>query len=1209
MGTAALSGAEFELSGKFVDDATHETKELTIKLAMNDSSTLTLDGIKHEGATYSLIANTEYTITETKAPVGYELNESFTFKVNEDGTVSSDSTRTDNGAGYTIDGNGVIVTGHDEPVEIELAKQNGNNQALTGAEFIVKPAEGSTFVNTSLNESGIPVTAGDTNALDAQLVADNAYTISETKAPAGYELITGNFTFKVNTDGSITESVEDGVQNSDDFQIGGEGNVTITATDEPISIELIKNDLDDNVLDGAVFNLTGVFANEDGTAGQQTQTRTITLTNGVASINGLIASYGDEIYEYQLVETTAPDGYELMDPFSFTVNDNGTIAAEGSATATTGQEGFVISDSGGTVALTAHDTPIEVKLVKVSGEKYLSGAVFELYKGSSATGTLVGSPVTTGDDGSVALSDLVAGRTYTLHEVTAPQGYELLPDVSFRVSSEGEISLVNEVAGYSVATEGGIATITADDTPIEAKLVKVDASGNPLEGATFTITNTEDSSDTKTFTTGNDGIATIDPAWLVAGRTYTVVEVEAPSGYELAGSATFTVGTDGTLSLIADDGSAAGSVLGAEGSGSYGVTIESGGVAVLTASDTPIAAQLIKTDLNGGTLAGATFELAPVEGTTFSDGSTEARSVQMGEAGVVALEGLVAKGSYTLCETVAPAGYELNTTEFTFTVNEDGTVSANDQEGYMAVDRGGVVSVTATDAPIEIQLTKTDLGGNALDGAKFSIEGIFASEGGTSEGAITQRTFDVSADGATITGLIGGETYTITELEPPAGYKNAGSFSFTVGTDGTIAAAQGQQQAEEGTEGYSVSADGLQMTVADAQIHAQLLKQSSTGEPLEGATFTIEGTFAGEYANETTVQVGPSNAEGIISIPAGTLIANNTYTLTEVTAPQGYELAGSVEFSVGTDGIISLTGTTEEGSAVAGVNGTGTYTASATEGMAVVTATDKLTELTITKTDGENALLPGAEFTATATLNEGETGPAHTVSGTTDENGSLVLTGLIAGKQYTLTETKAPAGYELLTDELTFTVNEDGTIDAGWFPPAAFKVDQDAVSVTDDKLLVTMLKQDPNGNPLAGAEFTIEGEFPDGDTSKSFASNNEGIVFEDTQFTGSAEGTRYVVTETSAPEGFELPQGSFEMLVYEDGTLEIVGDSGLAQAAEVSETGGTAVVTVNNEPLPGTELIKTSDILSSLVAGALGLLGLTAIVTATVARRVLRRKE
>lgn len=1210
LGTAALSGAEFELSGKFVDDATHETKELTIKLAMNDSSTLTLDGIKHEGATYSLIANTEYTITETKAPVGYELNESFTFKVNENGTVSSDSTRTDNGAGYTIDGNGVIVTGHDEPVEIELAKQNGNNQALTGAEFIVKPVEGSTFVNTSLNESGIPVTAGDTNALDAQLVADNAYTISETKAPAGYELITGNFTFKVNTDGSITESVEDGVQNSDDFQIGGEGNVTITATDEPISIELIKNDLDDNVLDGAVFNLTGVFANEDGTAGQQTQTRTITLTNGAASINGLIASYGDEIYEYQLVETTAPDGYELMDPFSFTVNNNGTIAAaEGSATATTGQEGFMISDSGGTVALTAHDTPIEVKLVKVSGEKYLSGAVFELYEGSSATGTLVGSPVTTGDDGSVALSDLVAGETYTLHEVTAPQGYELLPDVSFTVSNEGEILLVNEVAGYSVATEGGIATITADDTPIEAKLVKVDASGNPLEGAVFTIANTEDSSDTKTFTTGNDGIATIDPAWLVAGRTYTVVEVEAPSGYELAGSATFTVGTDGTLSLVADDGTAAGSVLGAEGSGSYGVTIESGGVAVLTASDTPIAAQLIKTDLNGGTLAGATFELAPVEGTTFSDGSTEARSVQMGEAGVVALEGLVAKGSYTLRETVAPAGYELNTTEFTFTVNEDGTVSANDQDGYMAVDRGGVVSVTATDAPIEIQLTKTDLGGNALDGAKFSIEGIFASEGGTSEGAITQRTFDASADGATITGLIGGETYTITELEPPAGYKNAGSFSFTVGTDGTIAAAQGQQQAEEGTEGYSISADGLQMTVADAQIQAQLLKQSSTGESLEGATFTIEGTFAGEYANETTVQVGPSNAEGIIAIPAGVLIANNTYTLTEVTAPQGYELAGLVEFSVGTDGTISLTGTTEEGSAVAGTDGTGTYTASATEGMAVVTATDKLTELTITKTDSENALLPGAEFTATATLGEGETGPAHTVSGTTDENGSLVLTGLIAGKQYTLTETKAPAGYELLTDELTFTVNSDGTIDAGWFPPAAFKADQDAVSVTDDKLLVTMLKQDPNGNPLAGAEFTIEGEFPDGDTSKSFTSNNEGIVFEDTQFIGSAEGTRYVVTETSAPEGFELPQGSFEMLVYEDGTLEIVGDSSLAQAAEVSETGGTAVVAVDNEPLPGTELIKTSDILSSLVAGALGLLGLTAIVTATVARRVLRRKE
>ena len=101
-----------------------------------------------------------------------------------------------------------------------------------------------------------------------------------------------------------------------------------------------------------------------------------------------------------------------------------------------------------------------------------------------------------------------------------------------------------------------------------------------------------------------------------------------------------------------------------------------------------------------------------------------------------------------------------------------------------------------------------------------------------------------------------------------------------------------------------------------------------------------------------------------------------------------------------------------------------------------------------------------------------------------------------------------------------------------------------------------MLKQDPNGNPLAGAEFAIEGEFPDGDTSKSFTSSDEGIVFEDVQFIGSSEGTRYEVTETIAPEGFALLQGGFEMLVYEDGTVEVSGDSDLAQAVEVTETGG-----------------------------------------------------
>ena len=90
------------------------------------------------------------------------------------------------------------------------------------------------------------------------------------------------------------------------------------------------------------------------------------------------------------------------------------------------------------------------------------------------------------------LENLVGGETYTLHEVTAPAGYELLPDVTFTVGTDGTVTLSgNAPAGYTV-TEGedGVVTFTAADTPIEAQLVKTDEAGTPLAGAVFSIQGT-----------------------------------------------------------------------------------------------------------------------------------------------------------------------------------------------------------------------------------------------------------------------------------------------------------------------------------------------------------------------------------------------------------------------------------------------------------------------------------------------------------------------------------------------------------------------------------------------------------------------------------------------------------------------------------------------------------------------------------------------
>ena len=1106
------------------------------------------------------------------------------------------------------------------PTSLEINKQNDKGGALKDAQFEVTPIEGSKFADDTTNAKTI--TSGDDGhaILEGQLVVGGTYTIYETKGPLGYDPIDESLTIKVleNGDLEVEGDMPTGWKRADidnDGQIDNQ--FSFMAINNPMTIEVEKVSSNDaNIkLKGAKFSLTGVCMDNESTHTYMTDEQ------GKLKIDdGLIKGE-----HYTLTEVTTPAGYVSVGSLQFTMNERGEIDVENAEDMPAGW-----TVKGDKVSLVAADNPVKLQITKhapASADgtpgKVLEGATFTIApvgESTFADGSKTAREFTTDGNGIISSSaELVVGNQYDITETAAPEGYERVTGtMRIQVADDGTIQVVGSVengqvtgnlapSGYSRVGDNAF-EVQVTNNPVEISIKKISSEDHEtyLPNTTFELEghfagDTVGTSRVETVTSDENGTINIS-AKLVSGETYKLTETHAPEGYELNNvTLSFTVNENGTITVNGDMPD--------------GYTVEQGNVTIV-AADTPIVVDFLKKDLGDTTtLAGGEFRLS---GTFVNDKTHEISQQEItftaSENGFsfanMAHDGatysLVAGNTYTIEETTAPDGYEL-TDPFSFMVSDNGTITvaegfataAEGQEGYTISDTNGTATLTAHDTPIEAKLIKVS-GEKKLSGAVFELyEGSFAT--GTSVGNPMTTGDDGSVE---LEGLVTGKTYTLHEVTAPSGYELLSDVSFKVSSEGEISLVNE-------VAGYSVATDDgiATITANDTPIEAQLVKTNEEGAPLEGAVFTIEGTFAGDYAGQRTIELGATDESGIATVPAAVLIAGETYTLTEITAPQGYELAGSVQFSVGVDGTISLTGATEDTSTIAGTDGTGTYTTSATEGMAVITATDHLAELTITKTDDEGTLLSGAEFTATEVLPEGQTGNPHVVSGTTDENGSLVLTGLIAGKQYTLTETKAPAGYELLTDELTFTVNSDGTIDAGWFPPAAFEVDQDAVSVTDDKLLVTILKQDPNGNPLAGAEFAIEGEFPDGDTSKSFASSDEGIVFENVQFIGSSEGTRYEVTETNAPEGFASPQGGFEMLVYEDGTVEVLGDSDLAQAVEVTETGGTAVITVNNEPLPGTELTKTGDIFAPLVAGALGLLGLTAIITAAVARRVLRRKE
>ena len=820
-----LEGASFSLA-----DADDPDTELAT-IASTAEGTVAIPG---------LVAGKTYVLTETGAPAGYELAEgSFTFTVGDDGTISVPD-GVENGAAYSHANHDVVtVTVTDEPVEVQIEKLGENSASLTGATFTLAPAEGSTFADGSTEALTLSTTDGLTSVVSAQLVSGQTYVLTETAAPAGYELIAGSFTFTVAEDGTLAPAAEG---NTSAYALGEDaGVITITATDEPASIELSKTDLSGNALEGAEFTLTGIFANADGTPAAEAETRTVPV-DGTTSVSGLIASVeGGAAYEYQLVETVAPAGFELIDgTLTFTVDAQGNLVVD-PGTVPAGYQA-----ASGMVTVTAQDTPVEIVVAKQSESgEVLEGAEFTLSgtfaDGAAEKDVTPGTPVT----------GLIAGEKYVLTETVAPAGYEKLGSIELTVAADGTVSGTG--AGYEVAADG--VTVVATDIAIEARVAKVDENGKPLAGATFAVAAADDPADTRTVTTGEDGTAALDAAWLVAGRTYTITEVEAPAGFELAGSASFTVAEDGTVSLVADDGSVVATVLGKDGSGSYEATVD-GRTAVITAADTSIAAQLVKV-AGSAPLAGAEFELAPAESSAFADGSAEARTLEVNANGLTALSGLVAGGTYVLRETVAPAGYELIAGELTFTVGEDGTLTAAEgaPEAYAIAERGGVITIVADDSPVEVTLTKTDLSGNALTGAEFTLRGEFANADGTPAGTVEDRTVTVDENGsATLTGLVAGATYTLTESVAPAGHELAGSFSFTVAPDGTVSVAEGSAQAAEGAAGYRVGADGVTLVAADAPVEARLIKTSTDGTPLAGAEFTLapaEGSAFADGGNDS----------------------------------------------------------------------------------------------------------------------------------------------------------------------------------------------------------------------------------------------------------------------------------------------------------------------------------------------------------------------
>ncbi len=407
-----------------------------------------------------IIPGKKYSVREELSPEGYTYEKEIFFTAEESGIPET-----------------IIM--QDKKTEIEIKKVDEvTGELLTGGRFSIREQETGTVI-ISLTPEGKPV------FIKGLLTAGTTYELIEEEPPSGYAC-SEKVTFTVPEEAeTIMVMMKD--RKTEVLIKKLKGSLLIETPSEAI-----------RQLPGSVLQVL----NED-----KSPTKALRTGNGLNAGDDLIFTTGQQFEElkgqleagknYWLHEVSPADGYAYAEDIPFTV-----------------------SLKGGTDIIVMIDNPTHVILSKktITGKEELPGNHMSI---KDKDGNVVEEWIS-GEQPHELIAKLKAGEHYWLHEIRPAHGYTYAESVSFTVSKNGTVDIVEMKNDVTVV-----------------RLKKVDSSGQPLKGAVLQVLDQQKSVVIPDFETTGEAIDITGR--LVAGENYYLHEVKAPSGYLLSADIAFTV--------------------------------------------------------------------------------------------------------------------------------------------------------------------------------------------------------------------------------------------------------------------------------------------------------------------------------------------------------------------------------------------------------------------------------------------------------------------------------------------------------------------------------------------------------------------------------------------------------------------------------------------------------------------------------------------